>query len=638
MNIEASNLQVLSRRFPSVLGLLERREQEFENAGFFTIASRASDPTVYREAEGKKTFWLSQYNPRQEAANFISKFQDVNDYNHVLFYGAGLGYHIEEFVSKFPNIKYSIYEPEPSIFYQWMKCRPNALSSLSLLQNIFIETHPDQVNIYLSHLLQHTNGQIQLIVHPAYERFLQERINHFLEQFKVTLKVAKHNLAAYEHFQNIWVVNGTLNLRHTLSTPNYLQFKEKLNGKPVLIVSAGPSLQDEIENLRMIRQKNSAYIFAVGSANKSLINHGIMPHAVCAYDGSNLQTSVFKELIESGATDIPLFYGSYVGAMLLEEYHGPKIHFLMTHDTIGQFVLQDEALNQPSVVTSPTIAGVMLDVLCKLNCTIYFVGQNLALRNSKYYAEKIRYDHLPENVLSADYQYVKTLDVDGVEIDTTRDFLMMKMSIEAIKRSYPEIVAYNTTKGGAAIEGIPYRTLDEVIQSDFKQNTVDEKWFEDVTTDIQINAAINQIESLVKSAESLKIMLDKISDLLTKIYKNVEQRKPNKLYPIFPKFDAAIQELLRNDAYKVFLLPMNQNAHDLLWKKISDIKLEANVFTKGNMIAQHFGSYIYECQKAYAQSKGVISHLLETKTIEQKKIEALQAESPIAEVEVGGAV
>ncbi|CAI6084348.1 motility associated factor glycosyltransferase family protein [Cohnella sp. JJ-181] len=619
--MKSKNFEWLQSRFQSVMGLLERKQEQFESMNYTIVTARSGDSTIMSEDEdGKKVYWHSQYNPVQEANNFVSQFNHIEENTHILFYGCGMGYHVEAFAEKFPNLKISLYETEAPLFFYWMRERVINNRLTNSVQNICLETDPAQMDFYLDYLLQFTTGQTMLVINPVYERLVAEKVKRFTARFREHLHHRRYNLQANQAFQQYWVFNSALNFHYTFRTPGFLQFKDVLKGKPVLIVSAGPSLQDEIENLALIRRQNSAYIFAVGSANKVLLANQIMPHAVFAYDASDLQTTVFQEIIENKYDQIPLVYGTYVGARLLDEYPGAKMHFVMSHDTVTLDLLKHEDLKQNDQIArvSPSIAGVTLDLLCKLECEIYFVGQNLASRSDKYYAEGISYDNRSEEVTEEDQQRaVIVKDVFGNDIQTFEELDLMRQSIESIRRNYPDVRVHNTTNGGAAIDQVPYIPLAEVM-TQFNEFTADDDWYKAHQSNMYNRSEIvNHIGKLKASYDMLKTDLDQVTDLLKKIHLNKEQRKANKLYGFFPKLDAAIKKILNNETYKIMIQPMNITGHDLLLQKINNIKFETNVFEKASQIVQSFGTYIYECQKAYSQTYGLMLRLLDVKAAEQ---------------------
>lgn len=271
-----------------------------------------------------------------------------------------------------------------------------------------------------------------------------------------------------------------MNLPTTLTTQNILEKKMCFEGKPIIIAAAGPSLYEDMEHLRYIKENGLAYIFAVGSANKAFIAHDLIPDAVVTYDPQPHNVGVFKELIQSGRTDIPMIYGTSVGFETIEAYPGPLFHFVNSADPLTNFYLGKNK-EDFDVHDSTTVALVALQVAEKLGASpIILAGQNLAFRRGRFYAEgikhwnwhgEVRKEHEGKNT-------VKSLDVYGDEVETNENFLNMKRDIENYIATRPELVVINTTKGGADIKGASFKPIEDVIKSKLTKNAVDKKWYE----------------------------------------------------------------------------------------------------------------------------------------------------------------
>ena len=136
-------------------------------------------------------------------------------------------------------------------------------------------------------------------------------------------------------FQERWILNSMKNFKEVLSTPNILlEKKGQFKDKPAILVAAGPSLNEEIENIRYIKDNGLAYIFSVGSAINTLIYHDIYPDAACTYDPTVNNQKVFEKTKERGIKEIPMIFGSSVGYETLVDYPGNKYHMITSQDTV----------------------------------------------------------------------------------------------------------------------------------------------------------------------------------------------------------------------------------------------------------------------------------------------------------------
>src|SRR5690606_2967005 len=104
-----------------------------------------------------------------------------------------------------------------------------------------------------------------------------------------------------------WILNSMKNFKEVLSTPNILLEKRgAFKDKPAILVAAGPSLNEEIENIRYIKENGLAYIFSVGSAINTLMHHNIYPHAATTYDPTVKNQIVFEKVKEKEIIEIPM--------------------------------------------------------------------------------------------------------------------------------------------------------------------------------------------------------------------------------------------------------------------------------------------------------------------------------------------
>ena len=198
------------------------------------------------------------------------------------------------------------------------------------------------------------------------------------------LATKRFNLNANAAYQRKWLLNSIRNFKHLLATPNILRMENRFKGIPALIVAAGPSLLDEIENLRIIKEKGLAYIFSAGS--------GLVPYSITvftltrpSYDPNKFD-GVYKQVFEQKITEIPLIFGSTVG-LSVEKYPGPKAHMINSQDTVAPYYLRLKDGRTPTFYDSSTISVVLVQLLKHLGFDpVILVGQNLAFRGEYRYA------------------------------------------------------------------------------------------------------------------------------------------------------------------------------------------------------------------------------------------------------------
>ncbi len=342
-----------------------------------------------------------------------------------------------------------------------------------------------------------------------------------------------------------------MNLPGTFKHENIILHKKKFfKNKPVILVSAGPSLDEDLENLRIIKEQGLAYIFAVGSAAKVLILNNIFPDAMCTYDPQPHNHTVFKEIYEQGITDIPMIYGTTVGFETLQFYQGPKLYFVTSQDHITPQFHKEQI---PVISDAPTIALIMLQIFHALEVKqVYLVGQNLAFKKNKYYSEEIkRYDYEKKELTNSLIQKLDLInsfevkDVHGGKVMTNDSLNRMRLDIEKYI-DFVNMSVINTTNGGAAIKGANFKPLQQIIEELSGKVVVDE-WWKSIPLDgfNELNQAFKkkyrkEFELFIQLDKELENYLNDFNESLISIKENQIKQKLEELERLFEKYQRNI--------------------------------------------------------------------------------------------------
>ena len=377
-------------------------------------------------------------------------------------------------------------------------------------------------------------------------------------------------------------------------------------------MAAGPSLNEEIENIRYIKDNNLAYVFSVGSAINTLIHNDIFPHAACTYDPHVFNQNVFKKTKELGIKDVPMIFGSTVGYETLIDYPGEKYHMITSQDSVSNYFLKNKNNNDINIVfDAPTIAVVTMQLLYELGFNpIILVGQNLGYKGRERHSEGISYSRLATDKELENSIRVK--DVYGNEIFTNEGFNAMRMQMEHYIRVLPDIEVINTTKGGANIEGAKFIELKDVIESMLKNSVVEDSWLEANKTDYDLEYLEAQSKKMNKEYErALKINKDYCS-ILNKIEKAINNRNFSQAEALYTKLDKELRRIENNDFYKVFILPMNRVQYKTLANSIDSLNEIKNPREKGREIIEKFRGFMDICIKDIESIKPIYEELRET--------------------------
>jgi len=606
--ILADNALFLKKKFPMVWSQLQKNQENDQDYKLSTYPSKSGVSTLAVEAQGTSLMIHSKYSPIEEAEQFIEQFQDVEKYQQVFFFGVGLGYHIEVFANRYPGIPMILYEPSAAVLEAFLS--RISLAKLRMpCKSIYLETNETEPRDYIREFVEGLNEEVMLVYLPSYERVFTESYLRFTETFKESLKRKATSLQVNNYFEKRWVFNSLVNMKETISTPNILLVKTNVfRDKPAIVVAAGPSLQDEVVNLKYIKEQGLAYILSVGTSINALLDHGILPDAACTYDPTQLNQKVFEKMSELNVIDIPLIYGSSVGFEVLENYKGPKLHVLTSQDSIAPYYLRSiEGQPLDGVHDASTISVIVIQMLQKLKCrSIVLVGQNLAFRDRMLYSEGAfvlgpEMEELPSGKdLSL---YVES--VDGVMIESTKDFIAMKTQIEAILARDTGMEVINTTRGGAKIAHTTFVPLEDIIRTRLKERVVDPHWYHHEGYSYDLEYAKDQALKMKEDYEQLRKSFNQITSIFNDIHRCKEHKDRHRLGKLFPKFDKTASKIFDNRFFKIFLKPMNRVQEELLLKKIGKIKFEKDPLVKAEMVIEDVGKFMYVCQQDMANIKPI---------------------------------
>ncbi|WP_175498847.1 motility associated factor glycosyltransferase family protein [Paenibacillus sp. NFR01] len=569
-------------------------------------------PTLKIMQDQRSFFVHSKYHPLEEAETFVQSFGDEITAKHIFFYGMGMGYHIEAFMMKHPECSFSIYEPRYEIFETYLShcCLDNL--PLSQLKNIYIEDGIGSTPIYVDHFIKNVKEETLLVFYPAYERIYKEQAELFHQLFKQGVANKRQSLAINASYQERWTYNSLMNFRPVLQTPNAVRnLKPYFEGTTVILAAAGPSLQDEFENLRTIKQQGLAYIFAVGSANKALISEGIMPDAICSYDPTPLNQRVFQDIVEQGIDSIPLFFGSSVGFEVVRDYPGPKLHMFINQDTISPFYLKGQLNDDEILSDAPSIAVVTLELMRNLGCrSVALVGQNFGYRDNRIYSSGIVYKDIPAELTeAAKAELIWVPGTDGENVATHASHNSAREQMEMYIKRFSSLEVLNSTKGGASIAGAPFKPLEEIMEERMAGRVVAENWLEQAKLSYDIAGVQKQARTMKQANLDFQYTIEAMVKLFKKMGESIEVSDERQLEKIFAKFDKKLQQFTANKFYEVFILPMVRVHLEILQKSTNDIRSISNLVDRGKQALDAYGRYIYECRQCWYQIESPYNEL-----------------------------
>lgn len=592
----ADNILFLRDRYPAVYQAVKSWEESESDSKAFVEEAKDGNLTLKYVRDEQVIYVHSKYNPQREAQTIVDKLsadQVIDENSHVVFYGIGLGYHIETFLAQYPQASYSIIEPSAEIFACYLD---HKILKKSLSKNLMMLQCGNQAEILYAKAVQSKDKNLLICELPAYTQIFTAEYTAFLSEFKRIVKEQRTALHTNLAYKKRWIINSINNFKVVLKTPNILlEDHANFKGKSALLVAAGPSLDLEIENLKKIKQERLAYIFSVGTAINTLIHHGIEPDAICTYDPKEENQRVFERISELGINAIPMIFGSSVGYEVLEQYKGKKYHLITSQDTVSAYFLRSEdGKSLDAVSDAPSIAVVTLELLVKLGFSqIILVGQNLAYTEEKSYSSGIDYltEEMRETMLQTDGLFTES--VEGKQVKTTESFLTMKRQLEQTINKYQTRVV-NTTVGGAKIEGTRFKTLAQLINEELSESSECDYPLSQIKQTKKYDQAYaqSQLEQFKEAYQDYQNLVSGIKSYLSELHNLTRMNQEKEISQTHFRMDAKIRAMEDNAFFKVIALPINRVEYGLLVNEIQQIKSEKKQLKKVRDVIKPMESFI----------------------------------------------
>ena len=284
--------------------------------------------------------------------------------------------------------------------------------------------------------------------------------------------------------------------------------KADISNIPAILVSAGPSLDKNIDDLK--KAEGRAFILAVDSAVRALENHNINYNAVITGDAEK-EYSVFED---ERTRRKPLIAEISSNYEIIQNWKG-RIFF---NGAAMGFTVQKSILdgvlthNLGEVETGGSISTNAFSALMGIGFkTIVLVGQDLAFTGGKGHVEGYSNQETEEELKERGIEQVEGWDGTMLTTDAQMRYYVrwFEKKIEAVKNY---ITVIDATEGGAKIQGAINMTLRDAID----KYCHDERDFDDLLNNAPY---LFEGEDKDKCIDHLRKLPDRLKDFGDKLTK-----------------------------------------------------------------------------------------------------------------------
>lgn len=413
------------------------------------VTTRSGQPNV--EVGGVP--YHSPYNPRREVQEFY-RSQPLEGADVVLHFGWGLGYSgdiLRDRTKKSARIV--VFEPDEELF----KYTLGQIDNQRVFQDPRFQfvVGPRVCRFFDNWNLEgcQETDQFLWLNWPAAYQTHSTVADSLKENFRKSLRDRAANLLT--HFQN-----GRLYFEQVLANFDFQRDPDagtlfgRFKNLPLVIVSAGPSLDRNVRELRGI--ENRCLILAVDTALRPLLASGITPHAVIIADPTELNARHIAGAVPDST------YLIAEQAVHTSALQSSSRRFIFGLGLFPDALFAKFGFAKSSLQVWGSVATAALDLACKMGANpIIFAGQDCAYSWNRDYASHTIFDGRPFDAGVAGRLRVK--DIWGREVPTTENLIAYRDFLVRRIRQTRGVRFINATEGGILAEAVEILSLRDAL-------------------------------------------------------------------------------------------------------------------------------------------------------------------------------
>jgi hypothetical protein len=226
---------------------------------------------------------------------------------------------------------------------------------------------------------------VRLIAHPPSTGRLVSTSERFGQTFTTALRATRTHVVTTLANSRTTLRNALMNTDHYVRSAGIVELKDSCVGKPAIVVSAGPSLEKNIELLRDPGVRERFVIVAVQTVLKPMLAKGIRPHFVAALDYHEVSGRFYEGLSEEDVRGVRLIAEAKANPVILDSYPGEVI---CPGDELLDRLLGERLYRERGTLPlGATVAHLCYNFARYLGCDpVILIGQDLGFSDGQYYS------------------------------------------------------------------------------------------------------------------------------------------------------------------------------------------------------------------------------------------------------------
>lgn len=240
---------------------------------------------------------------------------------------------------------------------------------------------------------------LTIVDHPPSKSRLTDHAEAFTQTLTRLVQGVRTNVVTTLAHSEVTLRNLLGNAPIYLDAPGVAELENCQQGRPAIVVSAGPSLRRNIDLLSTPGLRDRVVIIAAQTVLKQLLSRGIKPHFVTALDYHEISTRFYEGLTTADVEGIELVIDPKANCAIPRAFPG-KVRCV--GDDVLTRVLGPLARDMGSVPAGATVAHLSYYLARHLGCDpVLLTGQDLGFTDGQYYAPGAAIHQVWSNELNA---------------------------------------------------------------------------------------------------------------------------------------------------------------------------------------------------------------------------------------------
>jgi hypothetical protein len=352
----------------------------------------------------------STIDPQREA-RLWALAQDIDQVEIIVLYGLGNAYHLEALRERCDK-PIAILEPSREVIRAALSHRLLPHSGIRVFDA------PAALSAWLSRRVG-PQQLVGVVSWPPTRRLFPNLGELTCAAVSEAVRLARLNIDTLNVRLRVWVEHLLRNLPCSVGRVPAPGLGEWLDGRPVIVVAAGPSLAKNVHHLRAVAGR--AAVIAVNTSLRALERAGVRADLVVAVEALDVSSQL--EGLELNR-DCPRALGMTASPALHRISSAPVFPFL---EALSHFeALGDSAGLMPAVPLGGSVANAAFSLACLLGARqIVLVGQDLAYSDGRAYAPGTLFEEVSvslegQTATLSNLACKRQIAATRPEIDTTR--------------------------------------------------------------------------------------------------------------------------------------------------------------------------------------------------------------------------